>query len=134
MGVPVIVGVADIKNTSRDGIEPLDLMLEAISAALKDTRLSIANREALQSTVDSIFVVANWTWPYPDTLQRIARRLACNPTHVCESEHGGNAPAQFLDDAARRIALDQAKVAVVTGGEALASCLSSATPGVTGSV
>jgi acetyl-CoA acetyltransferase len=124
MGVPVIVGVADIKNTSREGIEPLDLMLEAISAALKDTRLSAANRGALQSAIDSISVVANWTWPYPDTPQRIASRLKCNPTHLCESEHGGNAPVQLLDDTARRIALGEVKVAVVTGGEALASCLS----------
>ncbi|KAL3439266.1 hypothetical protein BDV09DRAFT_182379 [Aspergillus tetrazonus] len=112
--IPVVVGVGDIKNPSltvEDAIEPLDLMVKAIEAALKDTSLSVANSRALQSAIDSISVVANWTWPYPNTAELIAGRLECNATHLCET----------LDEAARRISLKQSSVAVVTGGEALAS-------------
>lgn len=44
------------------------------------------------------------------------------PTYKYLSEHGGNSPAKLFDEAARRISFGEAKVAVVTGGEALASC------------
>lgn len=122
--IPVVVGVGDVKNTSlkvEDAIEPLDLMVEAITIALKDTALSKSNRHALQSAIDSISVVANWTWPYTDAPQRIASRLGCKETYMCESDHGGHEPARLFDEAARRIAFGESKVALVTGGEALAS-------------
>jgi len=38
------------------------------------------------------------------------------------SEHGGDKPGKLLDDAARKIAKGEVGVAVVCGGEALASC------------
>lgn len=44
------------------------------------------------------------------------------PSYKVLSEHGGNMPAKLLDEAARRISFGEAKVVVVTGGEALASC------------
>jgi len=37
------------------------------------------------------------------------------------SPHGGNQPAKLFDDAARRVSKGECKVAVITGGEALAS-------------
>lgn len=123
--VPVVIGVGDIKNLSNqleDAFEPLKLMLQAIAAALKDTGISAQDAHTLQQSIDSISVVANWTWPYPNTPELLVNRLGCRATYLHESEHGGNAPAELFDEAARRIASGQSKVAVVTGGEALASC------------
>lgn len=123
--IPVVIGVGDIKNRSNrleDAFEPLELMLQAIAAALKDTGVPTQDAQALQNSVDSISVVANWTWPYPNTPELLANRLGCQATYLHESEHGGNAPAELFDEAARRIACGESKVAVVTGGEALASC------------
>lgn len=123
--IPIIIGISDIKNPSlapRDAMEPLHLMLKAIQAAIKDTGLTGFFAADLQSSIDSISVVATWTWPYDDLPGLLATKLGVRPSHKVYSEHGGNQPAKLVDEAARRIANGQSTLAVVTGGEALASC------------
>jgi len=123
--VPIVVGVGDFKNRStrvEDAIEPMQLMLQAIQAAFKDTGLSASNAQKLQSSIDSIAVVKTWTWPYPDLPGLLAEKLGVDPPRKHYSDHGGNQPGKLFDDAARRISLSQSKVALLTGGEALASC------------
>jgi hypothetical protein len=126
--IPVVIGVGDVKNRSQrieDAIEPAELMLEAIKLAVKDTELSTAASAKLQTSIDSIDVVATWTWPYHDLPGVLAQKLGVEPSHKFYSAHGGNQPAKLFDEAARRISLGQSKCCVVTGGEALASCRSS---------
>lgn len=122
---PIVIGVGDIKNRSTavaDAKEPAQLMYEAILAALKDSEAS--NLAKLQSSIDSIDVVKTWTWPYPDLPGLLGEKLGVKERlkHEFYSEHGGNQPGKLFDDAARRISRGEASVAVVTGGEALASC------------
>lgn len=122
--IPVLIGVGDIKNKStkvEDAIEPMQLMLQAISLAIKDTNLSPAAAKELRSKIDSVSVVNTWTWNYHDLPGLIGEKLGVTPAHKVLSHHGGDSPAKLLDQAARRISLGQSKVAVVTGGEALAS-------------
>lgn len=126
MPTPVIIGVGDIKNRSTkvaDAIEPAQLMLQSIQIALKDTSLSGDTVSRLQSSIDSIDVVRTWTWPYPDLPGLLTEKLGVSSSvkHKLYSDHGGNSPGKLFDEAARRIAGGGAKVAVVTGGEALAS-------------
>jgi acetyl-CoA acetyltransferase len=122
---PVIIGVADVKNRStrvEDAREPADLMLDAVRHALRDTGLDSV--EELQSRIDSIDVVRTWTWQYEDLPGLLAARLEiAPPTHQLYTDHGGNQPAKLLDEAARRISFGETTVALVTGGEALASCM-----------
>jgi acetyl-CoA acetyltransferase len=122
---PVIIGVGDIKNRSTaiaDAKEPATLMLEAIRKAIGDTACS--SKTNLQSAIDSIDVVKTWTWPYPDLPGLLAEKLSVERTLKWKrySEHGGDKPGKLFDEAAKRIAKGECKVAVVTGGEALASC------------
>jgi hypothetical protein len=122
--IPVIIGVGDIKNKSlkpEDAHEPMALMLQATRLAIADTSLSAFFAKDLQSSIDDISCVATWTWPYPDLPGILATKLGVQPQHKHYSEHGGNQPAKLLDEAARRISLGQSKVALVAGGEALAS-------------
>ena len=122
---PVIIGVGDVINRSKaveDAIEPLELMLQAIQKALKDTSLPDSAVRTLQNNIDSLDVVRSWTWPYPDLPGHIAEGLGAYPKRRHYSEHGGNQPALLLDEASRRISKAENKVAVLTGGEALASC------------
>jgi hypothetical protein len=124
MATPVVIGVGDFKNKSlklEDAIEPAKLMLEAIRLAIKDTDLPAAAAANLQSSIDSIAVVETWTWPYPDLPGLLAKNLGVTSRYKHISPHGGNQPAKLFDEAARRISVGGAKVAVVTGGEALAS-------------
>jgi acetyl-CoA acetyltransferase len=123
--VPIVVGVGDIKNRSariEDAKEPADLIYQAIEAAIKDTDLPDTSK--LQLSIDSIDVVKTWTWPYHDLPGLLAHRLKVELSHKWYSDHGGHQPGKLFHDAARRIASGEAKVAVVTGGEALASCVS----------
>ena len=122
--IPVIIGVGDIKNRSTavtDAKEPATLMLEAIQAAIKDA--STTSSSELQSAIDSIDVVKTWTWPYPDLPGLLAEKLGVEKSVKWKrySEHGGDKPGKLLDEAAKRIAKGECRVAVLTGGEALAS-------------
>ena len=122
---PVIIGVGDVKNRSQrveDAIEPMQLMLQAIQRTLQDCDLSNTKQRQLQTSIDSISVVATWTWPYNDLPGLLSRELEIEPKFTEYSKHGGNQPIKLVDEAARRIARGSCKVAVVAGGEALASC------------
>ena len=124
---PIIIGVGDVKNRSLkvdDAIEPMQLMLQAITRALEDSTTSLSHVEEVKSSIDSISVVASWTWPYADLPGLLAEKLGVRPRYKIYSEHGGNQPIKLVDEAARRISRGECKVAVVAGGEALASCTS----------
>lgn len=121
---PIVIGVADIVNRSlkvEDAREPLDLMVSAIQEALRDVGLDSSCTAKLQSNIDSIDVVRTWTWPYPDLPGSIAQKLGAHVRHSELSPHGGNQPGKVFDEAARSISQGKTKVAVLTGGEALAS-------------
>lgn len=121
---PIVVGVGDIKNRSKkvdDAIEPMQLMLQAILHAIQDTKLSPSAEKELQSRIDSVSVVNTWTWVYPDLPGLLAEKLGVKAKYRVLSHHGGDSPAKLFDEAARRISTGESRVAVVTGGEALAS-------------
>jgi acetyl-CoA acetyltransferase len=121
---PIIIGVGDIKNASiksEDAIEPMQLMVQAAGLALKDTALNPLSVQKLRSSIDSVSTVASWTWNYHDLPGLVGEKLGVKPKYRLLSHHGGDSPAKLLDEAARRISFGESKVAVVTGGEALAS-------------
>jgi hypothetical protein len=123
---PVVIGVGDFINRSKkveDAVEPLQLMLSAIDGAVKDAGLSESSSSLLRAAVDSLDVVRTWTWPYPDLPGLIAERLGIDPARKHYTDHGGNQPGLLFDEAARRISKGETKVAILTGGEALASCM-----------
>ncbi|KAF1990522.1 hypothetical protein K402DRAFT_230929 [Aulographum hederae CBS 113979] len=133
---PVIIGVADIKNKTSKPIEPKDLILSSIHAALDNASPSPKNpkiKQSLLTHTTSLSVVRPWTWPYPDLPTLLATSLSILPhcTHLELSAHGGNQPAKLLDEAARRISLSPSPstVAIVTGGESLASLAACAKTG-----
>ncbi|KAF1359408.1 hypothetical protein EJ07DRAFT_119304 [Lizonia empirigonia] len=120
--VPVIIGVGDVKNRDiNNAKEPATLMLEAIDIALQDA--SSRSASDLRSAIDSIDVVKTWTWPYPDLPSLLSEKLGIQDTIKWKkySDHGGNQPGKLFDEAAKRIARGECKVALITGGEALAS-------------
>ncbi|PBP17674.1 acetyl-CoA acetyltransferase [Diplocarpon rosae] len=99
----------------------MKLMVRAIRAAIEDTGLSSARATELQSSLDSVGVVNTWTWLYPDLPGLISEKLGIHPKHTVLSHHGGDSPAKLFDEAARGISFRESKVAIITGGEALAS-------------
>ena len=135
--IPVIIGVGDVINRSQkveNAIEPMQLMLQSIQCALKDaTSMNPSAEEKLKFSIDSIDVVATWTWSYTDLPGLLTQKLGIKPPHKAYSKHGGNQPVKLVDEAARAIAFGERKVALVTGGEALASRKSVCRPSKDGS-
>ena len=117
---PVIVGVGEVKNSSTDpehAIEPADLILDAIRRSAKDA----STGESILANVDSISIVPTWTWAYPDLPGLITQKLEARANHLTSGYHGGIQPALKCDEAARRISMSKSKLAIIAGGEALAS-------------
>ncbi|KAL6914781.1 hypothetical protein FSST1_012541 [Fusarium sambucinum] len=115
---PIIIGISEIRQkdfTIETCHEPAELILSAIRNASQDSGIdSISN-------ADSISVVPPWSWNYDDLPKLLAQRLGVQPSHLELASHGGNTPALLCDKAAARVATGKSKMAVVTGGEALAS-------------
>ncbi|KAF7895832.1 uncharacterized protein EAF01_009794 [Botrytis porri] len=143
--IPIIIGVGDVINRSldvEDAIEPLELMLQSLEKSFSDTGLCQSrDREKLgmlKESVDDVRVVRNWTWPYVDVCQSVLDGILGEGkggddnlgegkgVYKEESEHGGNSPVKMLDEACQRVGRGESKVAVVVGGEALESLISSA--------
>jgi len=122
---PVVIGVGDIVNRSlklEDALEPAELIIRAINKALDDSGLSSDSRSTLQNRIDSVGIVSSWTWPYPDLPGLLIEKLGISPKHREYSEHGGNNSGKLFDEAARRVSKGECEVALIAGGEALASC------------
>ena len=96
-------------------------MASAITEALKDTGVPSSKLESLKANIDSLSVVLSWTWPYPDLIASVAGSVGIEPKQRYLSPHGGNQSGKIFDEAARAIAMGKTTVAVLTGGEALAS-------------
>ena len=121
---PIIIGVGDVQNRSlkpEDAVEPMQLMLRAVHKAIEDTGLDATHARDLQAGIDSVDVVRTWTWPYEDLPALLALNLGAHLTHKSYSGFGGNEVGRLIDEAARRVSQRKSKLAVVTGGEALAS-------------
>ncbi|CAK7231625.1 hypothetical protein SCUCBS95973_007981 [Sporothrix curviconia] len=121
---PILVGVGEIREKKIDvahTTEPSGMMLKAIRQAAQDAGLS----EAALQAADSLSVVPPWTWSYPDLPGTLAADLKIKPAYTILGEHGGEQCAMLADEAARRIASGESKLAIVTGGESLASLAAS---------
>ncbi|EYB22866.1 hypothetical protein FG05_11168 [Fusarium graminearum] len=115
---PVIIGIGESRQkdfTIETCREPAELILSAIRDASKDSSINAVEK------LDSISVVPPWSWNYDDLPKLLAQRLGIQPSHLELASHGGNTPALLCDKAAARVASGDVKMAIVTGGEALAS-------------
>lgn len=115
---PVIIGVGQINDRPQlpeDGLDSLGLMIAALGAAEVDAGVD------LLSAIDSLGVVAQISCRYEGPLDSpVAAAIGAVPRH---SEYSplphGDTPIRMLNHAANLIGSGQAKIAAVTGGEAL---------------
>lgn len=118
--LPVVVGVGQLRSnrerTPAAAREPLDLMVSAAEQAAAD-----CGAPGLLAEVDAIDIVNIICWSYDDPGAMLGERIGATPSHTGHSAPGGNRPVELLDRAAQRIAAGESSVAIVAGGEALAS-------------
>ncbi|MGA8723938.1 MAG: hypothetical protein WB565_02755 [Acidimicrobiales bacterium] len=111
-----IVGAA--RHTWRDqpAPEPLDMWEEVARAAAADAGVRGALRE-----LESLQVVYCQAWEYDDACLRLAERLGADPAHRRYSGIGGSVPLTLVADAADAMMRGELDLALVIGGEALAT-------------
>ena len=126
--LPVIVGVGQVKERSRDpqaASEPLALMQQALAAAESDAA------PGLLAALDSIDIVAEHSWPYADAPGLLSARLGITPRRAEYGVVGGESPVRFIHEAALRIARGESEVAAVVGAESTYAVAAAKKAGVT---
>src|SRR5450631_3306168 len=113
--IPVIVGVGEIVDRPKDiaaGLEPLDLLVEALKRAEADSG------GKLLGEIGSLDIVNFLSWRYRDPEIQLSDRLGIKPKHAYYGPVGGESPIRYLHEAAQRIARGECSVAAVCGAEA----------------
>jgi len=115
---PVLVGVGTAHRPvdGSAGVEPLDLMVEAVHAAAIDAAAPHLAARA------QMVAIPEGNWSYPDPARLVADRIGAASAHTVRADVGvpQETPIGAALDRIRTGALD---VAVVVGGEAMASRL-----------
>lgn len=118
---PVIVGAGQVlcRDASDDeACEPLALMVEALRRAADDSGAG----ERLLRRADSVRCVPVIAWSYRNLPALIAEHLDAHPRETLMSAAiGGEGPQRLLNDTARAVAAGQLDIALLGGGEAIAT-------------
>lgn len=116
---PVIIGVAQ-KTRRREelpGPEPLIGWAEAVRLAADDAGLSARDLAA----ADLVSVVDLISWTYDDAPGRLAEQIGAHPGRTISSKPSGTSGHTLVFDAADAIRRGDCKLAVLAGGESLAT-------------
>lgn len=116
--LPCIIGVAQHTwhPSHEDAPEPLEQWAAMAKLAAMD-----AGSEKLLSALDEIDVVFSLSWNYDDAPSQLAQKLGCTPKHKKISGLSGTSPQKFINEAAESILKGETRLALVAGGEALAT-------------
>lgn len=116
---PVIIGVAQttIGREQRPAPEPLLGWAQACQAALADAGVD----PGMAARIDALLVADVMSWRYDDPLARLAERLGAAPRHMAMGKPSGTSGQTLLDEAAAAIRDGTADIALVCGGESLAT-------------
>ncbi len=113
--IPVIVGVGEFSDHPSEltaGLEPIDLMVEALKRAEQDSG------GKLLAEVQSLDIINFLSWRYHDPAALLCERLGIAPAHALYGPVGGESPIRYIHEAAKRIARGECSVAAICGGEA----------------
>ncbi len=113
---PCIIGVARQTWRDRSAPEPLAMWETVARAAFED-----AGNAAALGRLGSIRIVYCQSWEYDDPCRRLADRLGADPPDRRYSGLGGSVPNRLVADAAEAMGRGELDLALVVGGEALAT-------------
>jgi acetyl-CoA C-acetyltransferase len=119
---PCLIGVGQRTVRLPDGPapEPLELWASVARAAAADAG-AVGGAPDVLDAVDGVDVVYCQSWQYDDPPRRLAERLGIAPRRRRYSGVGGTTPQVLLAEAARSILRGEQDVALVVGGECLAT-------------
>ncbi len=111
---PIIVGVSHIEQRIsdwKDGKQPLELMIEAVSAALQD-----ASPQDLAQEIDAVHTIKGQWW-YENPAAAVAGALGIRNAETGLSGLGGNMVQYVLSQAALDIQNGNKSMVIMTGAE-----------------
>lgn len=110
---PVLVGVGQVSGHPGEpcGVEPVELMAQAMAAAVADAGCSHV------ADVVELIAVVQGAWAYTDPAALLKERFGRNARTV-RSADSGHTPQALVNEIGRRIATGGLDAAFVTGGEA----------------
>jgi acetyl-CoA C-acetyltransferase len=111
-----IIGVARRTWREEPAPEPLDMWETLARAAAAD-----AGRPDALKDLQSLQVVFSQSWEYDDPCARLAQRLGADPAVSAYSGLGGSVPVRLASEAGAAMARGQLDLALIVGGEALAT-------------
>jgi acetyl-CoA C-acetyltransferase len=118
---PLIVGAGQITHRHASGgeyAEPVALIVRALQAAEEDA--GVPGR--LLRLTDSVRCVAIAGWQYRDAARLVADDLGIAPRETVQTTaFGGDGPQRLINETAQSIADGQLDVALIGGGEAVAT-------------
>ncbi len=116
--IPCIIGVAQHTwhPANGDSPEPLEQWALMAKAAAKD-----AGNEGLISAIDELDVIYSISWAYDNAAQQLADKLGISSCKQKLSGLSGTSPQKFINEAAEQILRGETQLALVVGGEALAT-------------
>ena len=116
--IPVIVAIGECTERPEDLLsarEPVALMAAALREAEGDAGVP------LLSSLTSVELIGQVTWPYSNPVELLCNRLEISPPRKTNESFGGDTPARLMHNAAGKIAGGEAVVAAIVGGEAVSS-------------
>ena len=115
---PCIIGVAHHTWRPTDDLapEPLSMWGEMALDAARD-----AGGTSMLAAVDAVHLVHCLSWTYDEPVGRLCEELGIDPTHREVSVLAGTAGQRMVNAAAERMLAGRSELALVVGGEALAS-------------
>jgi len=118
---PCLIGVAQHSwRGDEPAPEPLSMWERVCRSAAADAGAA-GGGDAVLSAAQSLQVVNCLSWPYDDPVKRLAERLAIDPAHRHYSGIGGTTTQVLVQGVAARMLQGELDVAVISGGEALAT-------------
>jgi acetyl-CoA C-acetyltransferase len=116
--LPCIIGVAQYTwhPSHEDAPEPLEQWHTMARQAALD-----AGNENFIAHIDELDVVFSLSWNYDDAASQLAAKLGCTPKNKKLSGLSGTSPQKFINEAAEQILRGETQLALVVGGEALAT-------------
>lgn len=116
--LPCIIGVAQKtwRPVEGDAPEPMEQWVQMAHAAAKD-----AGKEDLVGAIDELDIIFSLSWNYDDAPAQLAEKLGIKSCNKKLSGLSGTSPQKFINEAAEQIITGKTQLALVVGGEALAT-------------
>ncbi len=111
---PVIIGIGQVLQRVDDpaqGVEPLELMAQALEAAADD-----CGAKDILAQVDDVRVIRG-VWGYGDPARELTKRFGAPDATTVGSLYGGNTVQQCVNDAAQLILAGEREIVWMAGGE-----------------